>query len=182
MKVYSKSNLPVSALTNNTYENSMNTFNLAHGDEATDAFKDASYSLKRFIWAGLGVKNWDPKKSLSAHDYAFKILEKVTVNRTMFSIVYDVKGGLVYFKTKSNSELRFFNFNRLDFSCRSPVKFLDMEAEIKGDVTDKFKKYTIEANYNLIKKSFMGTGFLRNTPDAVLQQMARYPEMLKCID
>jgi hypothetical protein len=55
-----------------------------------------------------------------------------------------------------------------------------MAEKLKGDVTEKFTDYTFEANYTLIKKSYLGTSFLRKTPDAVLQQLARYPEMLKC--
>lgn len=181
MKAYTQSSLPVSALTNNTYENSINTYKLVNGNEESPAFRDAGNSLRRFIRAGLGVKNWQPGATSSAIDHAFNILEKVTVKRTMFSIVYDVKKGLIYFKTKSNPDRRFINIGKFDFSCDTPVKILDMASKIKGDVTGQFVDYTFEANLDLVKKSWMGTDFLKNTPAGQIQQTARYPEMLKCV-
>ena len=180
MKAYTGDNLPVSALTNNTYEYSLGLFKLIKGNENTDTFKDANYSLKRFFWAGQGVKNWKPEVSGNPVDYAFKVLEKVTLERTMFSIVYDVKNSMIYFKTKSNPDIRFINVKKFDFSCKTPVKILDMSAELKGDVTSHFTDYTFEANYNLLKKSFQGTSFLKNTPEEFIHRRAGYPEMLPC--
>jgi len=37
-----------------------------------------------------------------------------------------------------------------------------------------------EINRNLIGKSFNGTEFLQNTPDAILDQRAKYPESIIC--
>ena len=180
MKAYTKDDLPATALTNNTYSYSLGLLKLSRGDENSAAFKDANYSVKRFVWAAKGVKSWDPKTSGSAVDYAFKILDKVAVDLTMFRIVYDVKNGRIYFRTKSNPEICFLEFKKFDFSCKSPVKIYDMSVKNKGNVTKLFSDYTYEANYNLILKSFKGTGFLKNTPEQILQMIARYPDSLQC--
>lgn len=180
MKVHTRENLPFFALTNSTYENSKRLLETLNGDEQIAAFKNSNYSLKRFIWAALGVSRWDPKRSGSPIDYAFKILKKVSVNRTMFRVVYDVKNGRIYFRTKSNPNTCFLNFDRFDFACSTPVKILDISSDRSGDVTTSFSNYTFNANYDLIQKSFSGTSFLKDVPERVLQDTARYPETLVC--
>jgi hypothetical protein len=69
---------------------------------------------------------------------------------------------------------------KFDFNCSSPVKILDILADLKGDVTGQFQDYSTEANLNLIKKSFQATEFLKNTPPERLSIIASYPESLIC--
>ncbi len=176
---HTKDGLPVTALTNNTYEYSKRLLNIFSGDENSEEFDAADYSLKRFIWAGQGVDNWDPKTCGDAVDYAFGILNKVAIDMTMFRIVYDVGNSRIYYRTKSNTSIRFFDFSKFDLSCDTPAKILDVSAG-EGDVTTLFSDYTYEANYDLIKKSFSETGFLRDVSEEVLQMRARYPENLPC--
>jgi len=178
--VHTKENLPVSVLTNNTYEYSVDLLKVYEGDETSEVFDAADYSLKRFVWAAQGVNSWDSEKNADPVDYAWEILDKVAVNVTMFRIVYDVKNGRIHFRTKSNPNLRFLNFNAFNFSCSEPVKILDISAGEGGDVTAKFSDYTYEANYDLICRSYAGTGFLKNVSDEVRQIVAKYPESLKC--
>jgi hypothetical protein len=87
---------------------------------------------------------------------------------------------MIYFRTKSTPWIRSIDFRRFDFSCGTPVKILDMLAHLKGDVASQFQDYTWEANYNLIKKSFSETSFLKDTPEAALNNLSRYPESLHC--
>jgi choloylglycine hydrolase len=184
MVVHTGKNLPSTALTNSTYHQSEGLLRQLEGEkkgrEQSDAFNAANYSLKRFIWAGEGARSWNPKKNISPVDYAFKVLEKVTVTRTMFSIVYDVKNRLIYFRTKSNPGIRFFSFAKFDFSCKTPAKILDMAGSREGDVTAFFKDYTFDANYDLIQKSFSGTSFLMGVPEEVRRARAKYPQTLPC--
>ena len=112
--------------------------------------------------------------------YAFQILDKANLPNSKFRIVYDVKAGLIYFRTRSTPEIRSINFRQFDFSCGTPVKILDILADLKGDVTRQFKDYTWEANYSLIKKSFSETSFLKGTPEKSLNILSRYPESLPC--
>ncbi len=182
MVVHTNENLPVSALTNSTFENSAHFLEVLKGDDTSQVFDTADYSLKRFAWAAQGVRSWDPKTSGDPIDYSFEILDKVSINMTMFRIVYDVKNGRIYFLTKSNPNIRFLDFNVFDFSCSKPVKILDISAGDEGDVTTLFSDYTYEANYDLIRRSYTGTEFLRNVSDEVRQIVAKYPERLECSD
>jgi choloylglycine hydrolase len=180
MKAYKKSQLPASALTNSTYEESSAFLETVKDNLQSNAFNSANYSLKRFVWASRGVQEWKPGTSASPVDYAFNILEKAAVSRTMFRIVYDVKHKRIYFRTKSDPVIRSVDMTRFDFSCKSPVKILDISVHGKGDMTGSFSGYSFRANYNLLKNSFRETRFLMNTPDYVIRQRARYPETLNC--
>ena len=181
MVVHTKADLPATVLTNNTYEYSTRLLKAFNGDENSEAFDAADYSLKRFVWATQGVNNWNPKKHNSPVAYAFEILDKVSVDRTMFRIVYDVGNSRIYFRTKSNPDIRFFNFNTFDFSCNEPVQILEISTGQKGNVTTNFSDYTYKVNYDLVYKSFSGTEFLKDIPQTVIQMIAEYPDSLQCV-
>lgn len=182
MVVHTKDDLPATALTNNTYEYSKRLFEVFDGDEKSEAFDAADYSLKRFVWAAQGLSNWNPKTCGSPVDYAFNILDKVSRDGTMFRIVYDAGNGRIFFRTKSNANIRFIKLDEFDFSCKKPVKILDISTGHKEDVTALFSDYTYEANYNLISKSYSGTEFLKSTPEDVRKIIAKYPEGLHCVE
>ncbi len=180
MQVHTGKDLPVAALTNNTYAYGLDLLNLYGGAETHPAFVQANYSLKRFVWAAQGVRRWTDHPTGSPVDYAFRLLDKVAVDRTMFRIVYDGASGTIYFRTKSIPEIRRLESRRLDYSCKTPVQYLDILEPLTGDVTSQFKPYRWEANYDLIKKSFAATAFLKKTPDERLRQIAQYPDTLSC--
>ncbi len=112
--------------------------------------------------------------------HAFGILDKCDLPHSKFRIVYDVKAGVIHFRTASTPRVRTIDFRKFDFACGTPVKMLDMLADLEGDVTGRFQDYAWEANYNLIKKAFSETGFLKNTPELTLMILARYPDGLRC--
>lgn len=180
MVVHTGSDLPVSALANSTYASSLRLYEVFDGDEAKELYQSADMSLKRFVWAASGVEQWDPETGDSPVDYAFSILDRVTVDFTMFSIVYHVGEGRIHYRSHSNADVRYIDCSKFDYSCDAPVKILDIAVGSAGDVTDKFLDYTYEANYDLISKSYSDTEFLRGTPDSVRQRVARYPENQRC--
>lgn len=180
MRAYAGKNLPVKALTNNTYEYCRDFLKLSGSDEIKPSFKQAGNSLQRFVWAAKGTQAWDAKTFGNPVAYAFKILDKANLSNSKFRIVYDIKAGLIYFRTKSTPEVRSINFRQFDFSCGTPVKILDMLADLKGDVTSQFQDYTWEANYHLIKKSFSETSFTKGMPETSLNILSKYPESLHC--
>jgi penicillin V acylase-like amidase (Ntn superfamily) len=180
MRVYAGKDLPVKALTNNTYEYCLDFLKLSGSDETKPSFKQANNSLRRFVWAAKGTQAWDAKTSKDPVGYAFQILDKADLPNSKFRIVYDVQAGRIYFRTKSTPGVRWIDFRQFDYSCGTPVKILDILADLKGDVTSQFQDYTWEANYNLIKKSFSETSFLKGTPEITLNILSKYPESLHC--
>jgi penicillin V acylase-like amidase (Ntn superfamily) len=182
MVVHTDKQLPVTALTNSTYAYSLRLYEAFDGDEKKEVFAAADYSLKRFIWAGQGIDKWDSDKGGSAIDYAFGILDKVSINATMFRIVYDVGNGRIYYRCISNPNIRYVDVNEFDYSCRKPVRILDIVAGNAGNVTNMFEDYTYEANYDLISGAYSETDFLKEIPANLREIVARYPEGLRCED
>lgn len=180
MQVHAGKDLPIKALTNSTYEYCLEFFKLTKGNEAQPSFKQADNSRRRFVYAARGTQAWEAKPSGDPVAHAFQILDEADQSNSRFRIVYDTKAGVIYFRTKSTPNVRSVDFRKFDFSCGTPVKVLDVLANLEGDVTRQFQDYTWEANYALIKKAFSETSFLRGTPDATMMVLSKYPETLRC--
>ena len=180
MVAFTGDDLPVSALTNSTYAYSLYLYERHPGDETVEPFASASNSVKRFVWAAAGVQEWNADAGVPPVDYAYGILDKVSVNHTMLGIVYDVGNGRIYYRSKSNPVIRYVDFGAFDYSCNEPVKIIDIVAGTAGNMTALFEDYNFEANYDLIKRSYSDTEFLRGIPDSQRILVARYPEGLRC--
>jgi len=161
--------LPVDALTNSTYEESVTawqTDNLS-GD-----------SLVRFGIAADGVTSFQPTDSKAAVEYAFDTLARASSpDWTVWSIVFDPENLWVHFRTKWNSQIRSIDFSKLDFACGTPVQMLDVHADLSGDVSDDLETYSHDASLdhfvNVLEK--LGLESPRGQIEALLQQMERFP-------
>lgn len=175
---HTKETMPVKVLTNDTYA------------ECIEFLKQGKLpvlglgrSVERFIRAATMVKDYDPKGSSSAVDYAFDILKNVrqSVGKpTQWSIVYDMQNLRVHFRTLTNQEIRYIDFKSFDLSCATPVKVLDINADLSGDVTYSFIDYTQQINRSLIRNAFKKTYHLMFVPDDVIDSRSRYPESTIC--
>jgi penicillin V acylase-like amidase (Ntn superfamily) len=180
MRAYAGKRLPVKALTNDTYEYGLNFLRVCGADETKPAFAQAGNSPRRFVYAAKGIEGWDDKAGQDPVGYAFRILDRCDLPHSKFRIVYDTKAGLIHFRTASTPHVRSIDFRKFDFSCGTPVKILDMLADLDGDVTGRFQDYTWEANFQLVKKAFSETSFLKNTPEPAIVLYSKYPETLRC--
>jgi hypothetical protein len=113
-------------------------------------------------------------------EYAFATLSDVAQTRTQWTIVYDLTGRTVHFRTKDNREIKSVRAAGLDFSCRTGAKLLDIQTAAGGDVTDLVQPYTLTANRNLIYRAFRETDFLKGIPGSALDAMAALPETFAC--
>ena len=143
------------------------------------------------------LKNYDPKTSKPIVDYAFDILKNVAVGgidgmqgqyygiTTQWSIVYDIKNLRIYFRTLANQNIRYINLKSFDFSCKTPVKVLDVQTDLSGDVTKNFIDYTQQINRKLIENTFRKAYLipaLSGMPEKALDAISRYPETTICTD
>lgn len=170
--------LPVSALTNDTYEKSVN-YSKTTGTEKAQT----ESSFDRFTRAAQKTKEFEkePKTEQEAVTYAFNVLAGVAQRTsTQWRIVYDQKRFKIHFRTMHNKEIRSINVKAFDFSCGTAVKIFDIDADESGDVTALFKDYTNKANRDLIERAFSGTPFLRDVPAMVKDAAASYPESFTC--
>ena len=173
---HTKETLPLKTLTNTRYAQCIEFWK-----QGWSGVGGSYGSVDRFVRAANMVRNYDPKTSKSAIAYAFDILRNVAQGmRTQWSIVYDVENLRIYFRTRRNQEIRQVDLNSFDFSCITPVKVLDINAELSGDVTDSFVDYTQQINRNLIRNVFRKSSFLTDVPEESLDKLARYPESTAC--
>jgi penicillin V acylase-like amidase (Ntn superfamily) len=150
--------LPVKALANSTYADSVAAFEAARraGEMPT-----SRSSLDRFVRAAmLASGDGDPMAR------GFAVLAAVArPGFTRWSIVYDLGAGDVYFKTDTNEAIRRVTVTGFDLSCRTPVQILDVTAPGSGDVTPAFVDYTRAANHALLEASYAKTPFLQGRSD-----------------
>ena len=181
--VHANEAMPYKVLTNSTYDDSLEY--LAKGETPNpDRFK----SIERFILAANSLRGYEPGTVDSPLEYAFSLLEKLSwtakrktwTSRTQWSIVYDVNSLQVHFKTFANPEIRRINLKAINFSCASPVKVLDVNTDLSGDVTAEFVDYTRQMNRNLTANAFNKTVYLPKLPDEVFDNIAQYPDTFIC--
>ncbi|MGD8538600.1 MAG: linear amide C-N hydrolase [Candidatus Aminicenantes bacterium] len=175
--------LPVKALTNSTYKDSIAYLKNHKGFGGERAIGFSGNSLDRFARAANMLAQYDPSKDKMIVDYAFSILDSVdNPEWTQWSIVYDVTNRVVYYKTKDAPQLKRFSFDDFDFECKSSSKVIDMQTDKTGDIGGYFIDYSTEINRELIDRSFKDTEFLQNTPEEVMDQRAHYPDSIYCRD
>jgi len=180
MVVHTGGDLPVPALTNDTYAASIAFLESLAPDEtpATET------SLHRFARAARACTGTSPAGSsaMPLYERAFAVLDDVQQHDyTVWQIVYDMTEWRVYFRTSEAREIRFVDFSALDFDCASSVRIIDVNTPRTGDVTEGLGPYTRAANYALVREAFRKTEFLRSTPDTALRTIAVYPERMRCV-
>ena len=176
--------LPVKALTNNTYADSLRFLKEHKGFGGQLEVTKGEHSMTRFVQAAYLLKAFDEEPQTAAVDYAFKILSNVKQEShawgTKWSIVYDMSRLRVYFRTFSKQSLRYIDLQSFDFSCLEPVRIMDINRDGSGDVSGNFQNYTQQINLDLIRNSFKNTLFLSRTPEAVMEDFSKYPDTTSC--
>jgi penicillin V acylase-like amidase (Ntn superfamily) len=190
MVYYTNETMPVKALTNITYKELIEFWK-----EGKLPITNLGRSVERFATVADMLKEYDPKTLKSAVDYAFDILKNVAAVgaiTTEWSIVYDIKNLRIYFRTLENEKNRHINLKSFDFSCKTPVKVLDIQADQSGDVTKKFIAYTQQINRGLLRNSFKKTPpflvtddfrkipLFGSIPENLLDAISQYPETTTC--
>lgn len=165
MVAHTGQKLPVAALANDPYADS-----LGEGKESGSRFGRAARRVR-----GFKAQGTDPVA------YAFETLDQVAQgDYTRWSIVYEVDRGRVHFRTRDRRKVRSLDLKDVDFSCATPVRVLDLDADVEGDVARKLVPYTREINRELVTASFRKTPFLADTPMAEIDRVSRYPDSAVC--
>jgi choloylglycine hydrolase len=175
--VHTGASLPARALTNHTYEDSMRFRERTRGDAKA---RQGMGSLQRFARASERVEEY-PARGGDPIRYAFDILDGVAQGAyTRWSIVYDLRAGRVYWRTRENRTIRSVTLAVFNFSCAAPVKLLDIKAGA-GDVAQLFADYTPAANRRLVTSSVHQTEFLAGMPEEEIAEAVRHPETTSCV-
>jgi penicillin V acylase-like amidase (Ntn superfamily) len=143
MVAYTGENLPVIALTNSAYSNSIISFN----ESILGGGKVDNNSLWRFTTVAGRLAEFEPAGSDITVAYAFDTLKAVSREDTVWSFVFDPVNLRVHFRTNDNPNIRYADFSSLDFSCRTPVRMLNVHADVSGNFSNKFIDYTHAASF-----------------------------------
>ena len=180
MVVHRGENLPVRALTNNTYDESSAILQRYVGFGGTAPIPSSSNSPSRFVRVADRIARYGAQDPIPIITYAFATLLSVGLSSTQWTIVYDITEGKVHFRTRQSSEIKTVRPDTMDFLCRTTSKLLDINIIAGGNVTALLQQYTRAANRDLIYKSYRGTDFLRDTPDSVIDARAAIPDSFVC--
>ena len=136
--VHSGASLPVRALANHTYEDSLHFFEKNREKNRGAALQGTS-SLQRFARAAERAEAYAAaREAADPVRYAFETLDSVAQGSyTRWSIVYDLKAGRVHWRTRENRKVRFVTLSSFDLSCSTPVELLGID-EGEGNVTRRF--------------------------------------------
>ncbi|MCP4717311.1 MAG: linear amide C-N hydrolase [Deltaproteobacteria bacterium] len=186
---HTAADLPQKLLTNSPYDEC-----LRHLNRRTMPGYDNLRSIERFKTAADMLKRYDPRKTTSAVDYAFSILDAVkfgdydevdgvrirSLIASEWSIVYDISNRQINFHTFDDRAIRQVPLAAFDFSCSNPVKVLDIQRKLRGNVADKFIDYNAQHNRNFLEKVAKILPRISDNMTEGVERMARYPDETKC--
>jgi len=179
MVYFTKETMPARVLSNESYKDHISVLNLYKDWGGDLPLPQSSGTYDRFVRAAGMVKNYNPETTKSASDYAFDVLDKVVVKAgfpKVWSIVFDIKNLRIYYHPVNRKQTRYCALSSFDYSCKKPVKlFLDIKADLSGDVKNNFVDYEYKFYRTLLKNTL-------KVPDEALDMIANYPESTVCID
>jgi len=185
MVVHTDETMPVKALTNNTYEESIDSWKKSRWWMFWRLLERRFWrsSLIRFEIAADRVKSFNENDKDKAVEYAFDTLEKThdeaESNPTQWSIVFDTENLEIHFHTRTNPEIRSITLAKLDFSCTTPVQMLDIHQDLSGDISNEFVDYSPEVNLNHFLRFIEKWGLSNVSPDEI-KELTEHLESFEC--
>lgn len=143
MVVHTGSNLPVAALSNTIYEIALSNWNRERNGLP---WASGDGSVVHFVTAAGRIAGFQPEGTEADVDYAFDTLASLSDISTQWSIVFDARCLRAYFRTSGNPARRYVDLSMFDGDCRTPVRMLDIQEDLAGDVSSGF----IDFSYDLV--------------------------------
>lgn len=168
LKIYNRESLPVKALTNSSYHNSLNFLKKkVKKDESLERFRTASQMLRKYK----GKKD-------SIIDYSFKILNEVSIpGATRWQIVYDMNNMQIHYMSDKTPELRTLSFKNIDFASLADSLYID----IHHSPGEQLKKYNYEDNRALLERVSKKVSLISHLPDQFWDKVASYPNTVTSV-
>ena len=156
MVVHTGAEMPARALTNSTYAQSLATW-LTYRQTGNTDYSRLDGSLQRFSIAADMVDRWEPGETEAAVDRAFDTLsaiagERFSIHASQWSIVFDTKNLRAYYRTLHHPEIRFVDVGSFDPWCTDPVKMLDIDEGLAGDVAGLFYDFSLLTSFEHMKR------------------------------
>ncbi len=109
----------------------------------------ANDSYGRFVRIAALLRDGCPDRSGNRAACALGILDGVRDESTIRTLVYDIDGARILWRTRENPRRRWIDLGLLDFAPGSPVRILDVNAGEGGSVQGLLREYTVAANRSL---------------------------------
>ena len=183
--VHQGSMMPFPVLVNTKYEleiKRLKTYMGFGGDKQIDLNNKKQPVFVQGAWM---VKNFSSSQKPIV-DYGFKILSVLGWSGTQWSYICDLRALKVYYKTKVSPTIKVLDFQSFDWSCRTPVKMLDIHAKLSGSVEKNFRDYSLKYNREFIRSVFVEGNFEPvftshgSTLKDAITRFAAYPESTTC--
>lgn len=191
--VHKRNEMLAPVLTNSPYEKSVAFLKEFQGFGGARTPQEGFTSLERFVRLASLIKQFGSSNSDLNVLAAFNVLSSVAnfeesfdelatfgnmakLVRSRWNIVYDVAKKQIHFLTKNHSQIRTIQMGAFNFEGNTDVQVLTMQTDQTGSVNAYFIPYTYEINRQLIDHFFSETPFLRDIPEEIREQIARYPE------
>jgi hypothetical protein len=166
--------LLVAVLTNSKYEESLKYYNERHF-----SLFNRNSSNNRFSRAAKMLKKYKASVDNPQLKYAFDILDSVAhPDWTKWSLVFDIKNKIFYFRTHENRDIGFIDFKSADFFCKTPVQTFNIKTKFKGNISPQLVDYSYKDNFNLIKSVLSKVA--PDFPESSYLMFADYPKTTQC--
>ena len=159
MVCHTGEDLPIKALANATYAAS-----LAFVDRGVLPQFNPGESVERVAAAAQEIESFGADPGVSAVDYSLGVLTETVVAPkkwwsnwfdepyTRWSIVFDISGREIRFRTVTRPRVRRLSLRAFDFSCEAPVLMLDVNADLEGNVEQAFTPYDHDVNLKVFRE------------------------------
>ena len=175
--IHSGKKLPVSVLTNDPYADSVAYLRRHAGFGGKRPTPTTLSSKDRFVRAAALVRQAQAgKRKGTAVATAARVLDSVyTKGWTRWQIVYEPHAGRVHFRAAGKRKFYTLDARAQDYSCRTPVKVVDLLGTITGKPLAAAVEYRRQYNLKLLQinlKKLSG-----RLPPGLLKLAAAYPEL-----
>lgn len=176
--------LPVRVLANNAYaEDLAEREKYGKGKTRGDSAAITNPLLRRFVVGAERAEAFEPTDARAAVEYAFRTLadvsgRKVDGSPTQWSLVFDTENLRVFFRTRTHPEIRQINLRELDFSCKTSVRMLDINAKLAGDITRSLSAYSPERHFDHAMSAYRKWG--QGIDSETLRRNIRYLDSFPC--
>lgn len=168
--------LAAKTLTNNTYAQSVAHLRKHQGFGGKLPIPKGPGSLERFVRASALAA---APGAAPLRTEAFRILSSVYVQgRSQWNIVYEPARLTAHFRMGATGKIKSIDLSRFDGSCATSAKFLDLSADLAGDVSERLADYRPAANRRLVERSL--SGIKHQLPAGIVDSLAKFPELLPC--
>ncbi|MDR3252478.1 MAG: linear amide C-N hydrolase [Tannerella sp.] len=146
--------MPVPVLCNNRYQGELNELQqynsfggAADFDINTKKWKD------RFAKAAHSIKSYNENPAVAYPvQYSWNLLDSIIPGE--WQLVYDVNNLVLQFRSDLGHGIKQLDLSAIDFSNKSPVVYMDINADFSGDALPQFSKFTPAVNREYVAKGF----------------------------